>query len=269
MTTFRLSLGVCLLCFTITHSSPECAYADTITLYLDSDQSTLQLSATYRNANDELVHFEEQAPGTLTAHFTGTATVELASDSIQGILINGQALTHAGLFSPEGFSEPFDTLSPADLAAKIVNPGLLIQASYAVRDMDLDIFGFATPLSPIGEFAINSQLVVVSGTRDYRSGSFEAGFFLGYYDDAPIVRPNASTSSGSFQQVGNQYVLTVPVEIPWTLSQTSSDLLAVSGTFQGQIVAVATVPEPNTLILFAIAIGGSCPFVKRIRKQPK
>ncbi len=236
---------------TACHSS-DVARAEILTLSLDSDASELQLSVTFRNVDDDLLPLEAQQQGTLTARFTGTVLVDITSGSI-GILVQADAITYAGSFLPPGQGGSFNNPGPADLAGQVVNPDPSAQGFYAVRDMELEVASLPTTLGSDGQFALTNQLVFVSGERSFFTGTINGGGFTGF-ETATIIKSNAASTLGSFEQVGNQYVLTVPIEIPWPIGIGTTSLTLETGTLQGQLVAVVQVPEPTTTVMLVIGV---------------
>lgn len=265
MTTSRLASSTFFPCFTTILICSVAAHAELITMQIDSDQSMLQLSMPFENVDGETLHLLPQAPGTLTAHFTGTATVDVTADKIS-VLLAADAITFPDSFYPRG---PSLGPEPADLAGQVIDPNPdNTHTFYAVRNMLMEIGSFPTTLEPTGSFSVSQHVVIVHSDRWYFGGSLspDGSTGSGYVGSAdyPIIKTNAPSMAGSFEQIGDQYILTIPVQIPWNINSYVTSLRPEAGTFQGQIVAVATVPEPSTFALACMALVGGL-FVWRVR----
>lgn len=267
MTTSRLAFSTSFFCFVTILTCSVAARAELITLQIDSDQSLLQLSMPFVNIDGETLQMLPQEPGTLSASFTGTAIVDVTADEIS-VHLEADAMTYPGPFYPHG---PATGPEPADLAGQVIDPNPEnTQTLYAVRNMLVEIGGFAAKLEPTGSFSVNQHVVIVHNERRYFGGSLlpdgSTGGGYSTYETNPIFKTNASSLAGSFEQIGNQYILTIPVEIPWNIYSYVSSLRPEAGTFQGQIVAVATVPEPSSLALAILAFVGVClPAIRRLK----
>lgn len=232
------------------------ASAALIELELDSARSTLNLTAVFENPLGDQLPLEEQGAGTLTAHFTGTARVDLTPNTI-ALEILTDAVTQAGLFLPTPQGAPFGAPASADLAGRVVNPVPSGQGLYAARDMGLNLGSLPIAIDASGNIDVSGVLGVLSYQQAFFTGTADGTGVIAY-PFSPQFVANDALALGSFRQVGDEYVLTVPFEIPWTIGPFTQSLVPVSGRLHGQFVAVASVPELGSAWLLLGAGVGIC-----------
>jgi len=220
-----------------------------LALTLESSQSTLALSGTFENELGETLPLVEQAPGSLVAHFQGSALVDMTGATL-ALEVLADAIQLPGEYFP-AWLDPDP--QGADLAGAVVNPVVAQQGAYAVRELALQLASLPITMNPAGEFAVTSVLCVGEADRTFFTGTLGSGG-VSFHTTSTIFENNESALLGRFEQVGSLLVLTIPVDLPWTISAGTTALQATSGRLTGQIVATALVPEPSTIAL--LVIGG-------------
>lgn len=207
------------------------------TFVIDPNQSFVTLSGEIPGVGPLLT----QLPGSLTSNFLGTLEVDLDTAGFISFPGGGSfdVFAHPGSFQPGGL--------PADFAGRVeeVLPG--IDAFVTIRDLIGDVTGSAAPLALDGTFSVdNTRVDILSGI-----GESEIGGLRGVSDFSGGFLVNDSVDLGSLTTIGNDLVLAIPFDRIEPLSTTVGTIeLAISG----QLVAVATVPEPSTFVL--LGLGG-------------
>jgi hypothetical protein len=225
-------------------ASPSWAQWTSLTLQVDIAPTTLTLDANLQG--DEGVYpFEEQSPGSMTSHATGTIHVDLfgTPGAFTQIRFQGgsqvQSIPNAGLYQPGD--------APADFAAKVNLPDVI--ASGAFRNDVVDLVAGTQPIDGLGNFSTTGlTMFVTSGTFYYDVPGIISGS-NNFYFSAPVL----DLLVGTVQTIGNQ----VQVKIPYS-GHSSTFTTELGLTFNygvtGVIVGTATVPEPATWTLVAVGV---------------
>jgi hypothetical protein len=203
---------------------------NTLAMTLDSSQSSASVSGTVAGGN-----IQQQGAGSLTAHYSGSLTVNYDDGSASGtpsVQFVGSSSSVAAQDS--GSWQPAvgggSGSAPANYGAQATV--LFVTARAAIRGLVVTADSSAVPLSASGMFASNVATVsTTAGTADYNAGSFGSG-------SASVAGQsgmNMATTQGTFTAgADGSYHLTAPLlfHLTGTLSGVSYDI-----TLQGMIVA--------------------------------
>ncbi|MBI2826213.1 MAG: hypothetical protein HYX69_16150 [Planctomycetia bacterium] len=200
---------------------------------IDPNLSMLNFSGTDSNGDP----LSPQSADSFTASLSGTIVADVVAGTIAFPGGSASALeTHPGPFSPFGL--------PANFAGTAGNP---VVAVFAIRNEVSDIVGAARPIDFAGNFSAAAALPILAGTFDYFVPSLGAGSID--LTVSPGSTSNTPALDGLLQQVGNQLILTIPVD---TTSQFfNGPFLLGTARYLGQVVATAEVPEPSAAWLAA------------------
>lgn len=201
--------------------------AATVTYSIDPAQSSLRMTANYSN-----IPLTEQAAGSLTDSYSGTITGDLV----------GSTITFAGSSAIVANLHPSAPFAPTPSVAGSVDNygGNVLTATIAFRSIVLDIAsGTATHGS-----ATTAPLSFTSGHADYDAVSLGVG--VGTINLIGQSAANAAVGAVTIVTSGSTETLTIPVSITYP-----GDVTAL---FEGQIVAVRTVPEPASLAFGALGL---------------
>ncbi len=199
---------------------------------IDPNSSVLNFSGVASDGSTLL----PQSAGSFTSHPSGTVVADIVAGTIT--FPGGSQST---LSSSNG---PFAPLNePANFAG--TGPATV----FAIRNDIGDIVGAARPIDGGGNFSATAVLPILGGSFDYTAGIFSGSVDLTV---SPAFTNNVPVLQGLLQQVGDQLILTIPID-------TSSELLingVVVGTahYTGETVARMTIPEPSSAVLAVFGI---------------
>jgi len=217
----------------INNSASPGSYGNTISTQLGNGGLTAATLIHYNVASSTL----PVLAGSFPTNFTGVQNTPLADNGL------GPVGAGSGVF----------------FASSDTNGGL-----YAIQGLTLFIAGKVIPdlVLPLG-FADQASNGVTPGTIQF--GGVEGG----NGGLVPLGLGNTITPSsgaGTVNLLANQLTVTVPLSIPFVLNVSST--VQVPGFLTGQVVGVATVPEPSTFVLAGagglVALGA---FMRRRRQR--
>jgi len=217
------------------------ARAANVSFVLDSSLSELSVSGDVAG----IVPIDPQAPGSLSTNITGNIETDLTGSSIEfipGTLLD--AVAQPGPFIPVN--------GPADFAGQVISIAPVISAFATISDFTSTAEGPARGLSGAGEFgATGIDFDILSGVFDFMI----PGFDLDALDLDGLIAGNEPAVTGTVEVVGNQFKLTLPVNVTTVLPIPDFGLDA-NFTISGELVGFAPVPEPATLVLLTLGAVG-------------
>jgi hypothetical protein len=219
-----------------------------LTFSIDSANSSLSLSGDFAGAP-----FQEQGPGSLTTHYSGTvaAVWDRAAGTINFLSAGTDAIAaNSGSWAP--LAGGATGSEPANLGVQV--PSGLFTIFSAFRDTHVAL-STSTPLSLTGSgpysFASTQRYTLTHGFQDIDAGALGSG----RVDITNTATDNTSATAGTLEDLGNgNYRLTLPIDVTIT---------AMTGGFtihyhtQGTIVANATSPVAPALPVVNLNAGSS------------
>lgn len=223
------------------------------TFTVDTNQSLLTISGTFTYETTSLP-LEQQGPGSLTTHYTGTILANVTDSTIT--FVGGSSVI--GLNSGSWQPLPGGALgsAPANYGGKVYRWFLvvIVDAKAAVRDALLDV---TSGVLPITATEFSSQGLVfnfppeATTVLDYNySGVIGSGSGSQLLTDSST---NSVSTNATLKVVGGELVLTIPVDISGTATALSPD--DVQYRFRGQVVARAPVSVPLQINAFRVSPG--------------
>lgn len=209
------------------------SYGNVINTQLGNGGLTMATQIGYNIASSTL----PVAAGTFPTNFTGVQNTPLADNGL------GPVGAGSGVF----------------LASKDASGGL-----YSIQGLTLFIAGKVIPdiVLPLG-FADQASNGLTPGTIQFGGVEGGNGGLVGLGLGNAIT---PASGAGSIGLVGSTLTVTVPLSIPYVLNVSST--VQVVGYLTGQVVGVATVPEPSTFALAGagglVALGA---FMRRRRQR--
>jgi hypothetical protein len=207
-----------------------CSAVQAAVFTIDSNLSVLNFSGTDINGAPLVA----QANGRFTAHPSGTVIA-----NISGGMIDFPGGSASALDSDPGPFQPFN--APANFAGQTAAGDAL----FAIRNEVSDIVGGPQPIDLAGNFSAAATLPILAGTFDYDVAGFGSGCIS--LPVSPGSTTNSPAAEGLLQQVGNQLILTIPIDTTSTFL--INDIAVGHAHYVGQTVATMTIPEPATITL--------------------
>jgi len=214
---------------------------------VDASQSSLMMSGGVGDPFSGLIFvpLTAQAPGSLATNLGGTIQAFVSNDSLS---LPPTATVFA--FEQPGTFQPGN--APADLAAAVSFPPIIVGGVLAVRDTRAG-------------FVVDSLTIDSSGNFAADELSFSIGFDLAadipgvfaeerQIDDTLV--DNMATTPGTIQLVGGQLELTVPVEVRLLIPIPEVPAAGILD-LTGQLVATAAVPGADDVYEITLEGGQS------------
>lgn len=264
-----IGLFVCVLVST--------SVAAPLTLTVDPSRSSVTFADFYAVVNGNVVRLsnvpiltslEEQEPGSSETTLSGTLEVDLDLGSETLELLGGSVLD-AAVTGTNLITDTNGNQGEADLALQLDSP-LLTRTYYSFTDLVLDVEQSTMALTDGGGFyqiAGGQSILMSDGDFNLFFGSdvFPSGTFSQI--DIASLQANNLLTGGTLSVTGNLVELALPFEVEVALPGDPLNVGSIGGTeggyvLEGEIIATAIIPEPNTLVLLctgALAL----PFLRR------
>ncbi len=231
-------LAACLtLCGSIT-------LADVVTFTIDPTQSPLSVSGSLSGVTGN-----EQGPGSLSTHFSGTIQVDLQASSIQFIGNSAITLQENGSWQPAPGGSPGS--APASLAGVAQN--FLATAHGALRNVLVDLTSDQLSLA---NASFDAQTLFFSIPPDATSAADYRVTGLLNASGSQLLAgqgTNGVVSTATLITQGTELILTLPIHFSGTTTVVSPNDLNYSA--QGQILAKSTTTTPLEVANFEITPG--------------
>lgn len=201
-----------------------------------------------------------QGPGSNVAPYSGTllADVNFGAGTISFPGGSQLIALPSGNWFPATVDPPPPQTGPANYAFETVSPaagGVEVVLNFVELDASS-----AGPLALVplggGDWTLSSALALT-----FTSGTFQGsqGLENGFGPPRSVVGRNGTNqaASATLRQLGNHQELTLPVDLTLFMfnSGTPTEPMPIGARFQGQLVAVAQIPEPSAWVLAATGWG--------------
>ena len=220
--------------------------AEPKTFTLDQAQSVLTLSGTFSGFT-----IEQQGPGSLTTHYTGTIETDLSDTTIAFVSGSQIAGVTNGNWEPE--TNGVAGTAPANYGGEVVN--FFVNGKAAVRDVLLDVTS--------GDLTVTNGLFLSQGLEftfpSIAATAFDYTYAILGGSPGSGRQPftgmltNTVITNATLNPQGAELVLTIPVDIAGTASvQSPNDL---QYRLRGQLVARAATSVPLLIDSFQTSSG--------------
>ncbi len=263
------SLYVCVLVST--------SVAAPLTLTVDPSRSSVTFSDLYGVFNGNVLrlsdvpltsNLEEQEPGSSETTLSGSLEIDLDLGAETLSLLGGSVLD-AAVTGTNLVTDAAGNQGEADLALQ-ADSQLLFRTYYSLTDLVLDVEQSTMALADGGGFyqiAGGQSILMSDGDFNlFLGGPVFPNGTLTQIDVASLQASNLLTG-GTLTVTGNLVELALPFEVEVALPGDPLNVGSIGGTeggyvLEGEIIATAIIPEPNTLVLLctgALAL----PFLRR------
>jgi hypothetical protein len=246
-----------------------------ITFNIDPTMSSLTLSAFIHSALGDTT-LQEQGPGSLSDTYSGTATVDLASDLSAIQFLDDPSYTDA-VAGISGQWAPLRGGGSGTDDANYGGKGSLsgINAIAAVRDAVVGATSSPLALTDDGNGGLNFQSTqtcsVNQGSADYRAGPVFGQFYSGNFDvSGNSAQNSASAGDLSTDSTGTQYLLAIPIHVLFhkDVSQLGGYVeLTVDGVINGS-AAIPMAPHGSSGSLVSVAVASSSSSTGQVANLP-
>lgn len=195
---------------------------------------------------------EEQGLGSLTTHFSGTVNAEVASGSIQFAGGSRVVAMDSGSWSPAPDGSPGS--APANYGGEASD--YFSRGVAAIRQVELDMTSGVLPVANGGFDVRTVTFTIPAGVSSSLAYRVEGAIRLAGSLAMSGHSAAGMSTTGTLTTVGNQQILTIPVNYTatWSIASDKDSQIVLTG----QLVATRTLLPPTP------RLHGAKPFERRL-----